>query len=323
MRYHWVSQNKTGNQEIPGGYIWCPKLNRNGAHNPNYEMMRNVEPGDILFSFRDRAITHIGVIVSRAFDAQKPADFGASGRAWDDIGWKVLVEYEGLKAGFMPVAHMETLLPLLPKRYSPLQEDGRGNQMYFTTIPNELGEALTRLAGLEQTDVLALVEMARPAIERSEARIGYELELAMRHEEDRINQLDIPSTEKLALISSRVGQGEFRQRVLAIEPNCRVTLVNDPRFLRASHIKPWRDANNQERLDGNNGLMLTPTVDLLFDQGYMSFDNSGRIVLSARIDVTLWKWLRLPDVSDVAKPLTIGQRAFMEYHRDVVLRKSS
>lgn len=321
MRYHWVSQNKTGNHEIPGGYIWCPKLNRNGAQNPNYEMMRNVEPGDVLFSFQGRTITHVGVIVSHAFDAQKPADFGASGRDWDDIGWKVLVEYESVGVGFMPAMHMDTLLPLLPKKYSPIQEDGRGNQMYFTTIPNELGEELVKLAGLEHSNIEALIEMARPAIERSDSRIGYESELSLRAIEDRINQLDIPSTEKLALISSRVGQGEFRQRVLAIEPNCRVTLVNDPRFLRASHIKPWRDANNQERLDGNNGLMLTPTVDLLFDQGYISFDHSGGIVHSAFITDRVWAELHLPQRPEPHKPFNAEQRGYLEYHRDVVLRK--
>jgi len=52
MRYWWVNQNQTFRQEIAGGYLWSPKRNANGARNPFYESMREVSPGDLIFSLR-------------------------------------------------------------------------------------------------------------------------------------------------------------------------------------------------------------------------------------------------------------------------------
>jgi hypothetical protein len=60
MRYWWVNQNQTYKAEFSGGYIWSPKRNKNGARNQFYENMRNVAPGDLLFSFRDTMIVAVG-----------------------------------------------------------------------------------------------------------------------------------------------------------------------------------------------------------------------------------------------------------------------
>jgi hypothetical protein len=56
MRYWWVNQNQTFRQEIDGGCLWSPKRNKNGNRNPFYEFMREVAPGDIVFSFCDTRI---------------------------------------------------------------------------------------------------------------------------------------------------------------------------------------------------------------------------------------------------------------------------
>jgi predicted restriction endonuclease len=62
-----------------------------------------------------------------------------------------------------------------------------------------------------------------------------------------------------------------------------VTGFNDHRILIASHIHPWQDADDDERLDVNNGILLSPTYDALFDRHLITFDNSGRIVLNDAI----------------------------------------
>lgn len=61
MRYWWVNQNQTYRHEISGGYLWSPKRNANKARNPFYESMREVAPGDIIFSFRDTRIAALGI----------------------------------------------------------------------------------------------------------------------------------------------------------------------------------------------------------------------------------------------------------------------
>ena len=68
----------------------------------------------------------------------------------------------------------------------------------------------------------------------------------------------IPETDRLAIIRARKGQGLFKERVSKIESRCRITGAQNPVHLVASHCKPWRDATNEERLDGEKGLLLTP-----------------------------------------------------------------
>ena len=67
MRYWWVNQNQTYRHEIAGGYLWSPKRNANKARNPFYESMREVSPGDIIFSFRDTRIATLGIARSYCY----------------------------------------------------------------------------------------------------------------------------------------------------------------------------------------------------------------------------------------------------------------
>lgn len=94
------------------------------------------------------------------------------------------------------------------------------------------------------------------------------------------NDSSIRETERLALIWARNGQGLFRDRVSKIETRCRITGVENPVHLIASHCKLWRDSSNDERLNGENGLLLTPSVDHLFDRGFIGFEDSGKLIVS-------------------------------------------
>ena len=82
MRYWWVNQNQTYRPEIAGGYLWSPKRNANGARNPFYEFMREVAPGDLVFSFVDTRIVAIGTVASYCYESPKPTEFGGFGLNW-------------------------------------------------------------------------------------------------------------------------------------------------------------------------------------------------------------------------------------------------
>ncbi|HEY5566297.1 MAG TPA: HNH endonuclease signature motif containing protein [Gammaproteobacteria bacterium] len=97
---------------------------------------------------------------------------------------------------------------------------------------------------------------------------------------DAIRLKAIAETEKSALILARRGQGLFKQRVRLLERRCRITGVDRIEHLRASHCKPWRSSDDGERLDGENGLLLTPTIDHLFDRGFISFEPDGKLLVS-------------------------------------------
>lgn len=91
---------------------------------------------------------------------------------------------------------------------------------------------------------------------------------------------NIDITEKEELIRARRGQGLFRRYLLALWRACPITGCTETSLLKASHIKPWSTSSNHERLDPYNGILLTPTFDTLFDKGYISFDDFGKILIS-------------------------------------------
>jgi hypothetical protein len=123
------------------------------------------------------------------------------------------------------------------------------------------------------------------------------------------------STEKECLILARKGQGLFRKNLGMIERKCRLTGTSDKRFLIASHIKPWRICNNSERLDGNNGFLMAPHVDKLFDNGWISFrDSGGLMTANARVVLQLKNWGI--DPSQNIGTLNAKQKKYLRYHRE-------
>lgn len=112
MRFWWVNQNRTFRHEVDGGYLWSPKRKANGRINPFYEAMREVAPGDLVFSFADRRIAALGVVSSHAYESPKPVEFGRTGFYWDRIGWRVDVRFTLLPGTFRPADWIDRLRPL-------------------------------------------------------------------------------------------------------------------------------------------------------------------------------------------------------------------
>lgn len=98
------------------------------------------------------------------------------------------------------------------------------------------------------------------------------------------NDNNIKATEKDSIVKSRIGQGIFRNNLIEYWHGCAISQCPLTWMLIASHIKPWRDADNQERLDTYNGLLLLPNYDKLFDLGYISFNPKGKIMCSRLLD---------------------------------------
>lgn len=132
--------------------------------------------------------------------------------------------------------------------------------------------------------------------------------------ENIINDQSSSETDKIALIKTRVGQGIFRDKLISYWKGCAVTGYKIPMMLIASHIKPWRDSDNQERLDKFNGLLLTPNLDKAFDSGFISFDTKGKILIS--------EILEKPKILGIERGIKINfenrHRGYLEYHRDMV-----
>ena len=314
MRYWWVNQNQTYRHEVHGGYLWSPKRSANGSRNPFYESMREVAPGDLVFSFADTKIPALGIAQSYCWESPKPLEFGAAGPNWENVGWRVKVSFTELNNQIRPKDHIDILRPLLPSKYSPLQPNGNGLQsIYLTELPAPLAEVLIGIIGEEATFRSLVAQAVRPIpaddIESWEQKL----------ESQVATDPQVPETDRLAIIRARRGQGLFRERVSQLETRCRVTGVENPVHLVASHCKPWRDSNNEERLDGENGLLLTPTIDHLFDRGFISFENNGRLLVSPVAHVpSLQKMGIEPSVALNVGGFTSGQKTFLEFHRSGV-----
>lgn len=101
MRCWWVNQNQTFRHEVEGGYLWSPKRNANGVRNPFYETMREVSPGDLVLSFVDTRIAAIGVAASYCYESPKPLEFGEAGAYWNNVGWRVRVNFQACRTRFV------------------------------------------------------------------------------------------------------------------------------------------------------------------------------------------------------------------------------
>jgi len=323
-RFWWVNHKQTHRQEIDGSYLWSPKRKANNARNRFYDNMREASPGDLVLSYANAQIAYIGRVAEFAVTAAKPAEFGAVGDYWSNEGWYLPVFWARLAPAVRPKELWPLIQPLLPTAYSPLNRaTGDGLQaVYLAEIPEAIVDVvsaattvdlhLLRVGGANSLAFPSVAEQLDDAVERS---LSLDSTLA--------------DTVRSSSILARRGQGVFRRNVQSVERACRVTGIDNPALLLASHIKPWRVCRTaDERLDGMNGLMLTPDVDLLFDRGFISFADDGDVLVSRRVDARDLGRLGLAHLT----PLdqfglreaqrgwgTVGfadrQRRYLDYHR--------
>jgi hypothetical protein len=134
--------------------------------------------------------------------------------------------------------------------------------------------------------------------------------------ETAIRESDLPELEKEQLVLARRGQGIFRRKLSRVEDSCRLTAISDKRFLIASHIKPWRLSTSEEKVDGNNGLWLSPHVDKLFDNGWITFTDDGKILcLSEEVSTLMTSWGLDPEMN--IGPFNDKQRYYLRAHREL------
>lgn len=318
VQYWWVNHKQTFTEEVGGGYIWSPTTKANGASNHFYDNMIRTRPGDIVFSFADARIQAIGSVTGSASLLPKPAEFGATGKHWGAEGWMVPVAFQRLTKPLRVRDHMTVLAPTLPAPYSPIRADGNGNQgAYLAHVPNDMVAALRRLLGDQWRAPASLPDA------EGRTALGV-VETEPDEADDKVaavikNRTDIGNTEKQCLVNARRGQGIYRLNLFRFECACRLTGVSDAAHLRASHIKPWRCSSDTEKLDGNNGLLLSPHIDHLFDRGFISFNDDGSLLVSPQLaEDVLSAWG--VTVTGSAGDFRPEQLPYLEFHRKYIFK---
>lgn len=130
---------------------------------------------------------------------------------------------------------------------------------------------------------------------------------------------NLNKTEKLQQVLARIGQGQFRQTLLQMWHGCPVTGCKMDSILRASHIKPWRACSDVEKLDPFNGLLLVPNLDSAFDQGLITFDHDGKLILSSKLKAKEAQILGIKPKTQIK--LHKKHQPYLEYHRRSVFQK--
>jgi putative restriction endonuclease len=127
----------------------------------------------------------------------------------------------------------------------------------------------------------------------------------------------LDKTEQEQIVLSRLGQGNFRRSLIRLWGSCSITGLESVTLLRASHIKPWRNSDNQERLNPFNGFLLIPDYDFLFDRGYITFKNNGSILISQKLSPVARKVFDVDDDLQLRNVFP-ENRWFLDFHRSEV-----
>lgn len=136
---------------------------------------------------------------------------------------------------------------------------------------------------------------------------------------ERLEAKNKPKSPELK--AAREGQGKYRLSVIEeFNSTCLITKINDERLLIASHIKPWVMSNNSEKLDRYNGLLLSPTYDRLFDQGFITFNSGGVISTSPYISPMNWKRLNLKNNQKFNLPYNLTRAKYLEFHQKKIFK---
>lgn len=309
MKFWWVNQGKSYEIEHAGNFMWSPKKEKSDRRNQAYENMKLISPGDFIFSHFDKNVSVIGTAQSYCYEARRPEEFPKNQNEGNYDGWRVDVQYFKTKNNFYPKLEFKNIKDFLPEKYSPLDKDGKAAQkLYVTNITNEFAEYIMNKLNIEVSvfpkfdHEISKEDFFRQQLEESQIY-------------DVLNDKNLSETEKITLSKARVGQGKFRELVSINEKKCRITGIDIPEFLIASHIKPWRLSSNVERVDQDNGLFLTPTIDKLFDRYFISFSNDGKLIISPLLSNETRMKFNLVENAFVGD-FSEGQKKYLSHHRE-------
>ncbi|MBO5063799.1 MAG: HNH endonuclease [Campylobacter sp.] len=135
------------------------------------------------------------------------------------------------------------------------------------------------------------------------------------------NNISLEQDENIETKKARSGQNAYRTALLKECPFCPITMVNYDRLLIASHIKPFVKCTDDEKYDPKNGLMLTPTIDKLFDKGFITFNEDKKILLSPWLSTHTFNCLNLKSGTKYnALPFDEQRLLYMKYHNDYIFK---
>ncbi len=295
MAFYWVNVGKTIKEVQSGNFLWAPEASPSEAgaamRREHWENVAKVKAGDVIFCYHEKKITDIAIATRDAYSAERPATRSFS--EWGNTGNRVDVELRELKTPIHRDDIASDFISLYQQRSVPnlFNREGRINQIYMARLLPDAAAYLLERAHL---------------IEEFEAKLV----------DQEPGKRKLTETTREAIVKARVGQGLFRAELLRVwNSQCSLTGLSNPDLLIASHIHAWTLSNNEQRIDVDNGLLLAPHIDRLFDRGLISFDDHGGLLISTSLAQKDRELLALNRYTKL-RHISAENREYMKLHRD-------
>lgn len=137
--------------------------------------------------------------------------------------------------------------------------------------------------------------------------------------EEEISSLNVDGASQKAIVNVRVNQDIFRNYLLKRYKRCCLCGVENPTLLIASHIKPWAESEPKEKLDVDNGFLMCPNHDKLFDKGYITFDDDGKIIISGILTENDKVFLNIDSRMHIK--LTESNKKYLKFHQENIFNR--
>lgn len=297
MNFFWVNIGASYKEVALQKFLWAPSYaignNNQQIFNAGWNTVPTVKSGDVIFCHRDGFLIYVGIASADAYPAKRPATRVYSG--WQNDGCQIDVNLTILDPAVNIAQFKSVLIDIHNEYCTPalFTKVGKLSQQYMIALPQGAGALIMSCLG--------------------DAEIEVDDTVTEKTRKKKLLKGGIREAKSYA----RIGQGQFREDVLALWNNtCPVTGVSKVDMLTASHVVPWSISTDEEKIDPHNGFPFSPAVDRLFDRGYISFDATGKLLVKAAITPAELEKLGVPGSMSIS-PLNTEQMGYLARHRSL------
>ena len=300
VNFYWVNIGTSFKEVAEFKFLWAPKntLNQKGQSiiDAGWKAVPNVKKGDIIFCNYQGSLIHVSVATKDAYESERPEN--RSFDQWKKDGYKIDIDLHTLACPIANSDFKDEFIPMFNDKCVPklFAQNKSVSQKYMVKLPAAAGVFLLGLVGDDALNIQDSIASNSARGSNQTAPEGYDKEVTAK---------------------ARVGQGKFRQDVMALwSDTCAVTGLDIKMLLTASHILPWQLSNPHQKVDKFNGLALSPNIDKLFDKGFISFDDKGKILVKSSLSADTLKAVGV-DRQMAIKNLTKEHLAYLREHREI------
>jgi len=300
VNFYWVNIGTSFKEVAEFKFLWAPKntVNQNGQQiiDAGWKAVPNVKKGDILFCNYKGSLIHISVATKDAYESERPEK--RSFDQWKKDGYKIDIDLHTLSYPITNNDFKDEFIPMFNDKCVPklFAQNKSVSQKYMVKLPAAAGVFLLDLVGDDAVNIQDSIVSNSAKSSSQKMPEGYNKEVTAK---------------------ARVGQGKFRQDVMALwNDTCAVTGLDIKMLLTASHILPWQLSNPHQKVDKFNGLALSPNIDKLFDKGFISFDDKGKILIKDSLSAETLEAVGVNKHMTI-KNLTKEHLDYLKEHREI------